>query len=230
MRLGPNFRVTSRLPLVGGDLIVDPVKYHALRLDDQGQVYAVLDGAIDHYASGLPFDAEGRLVVSTDSVVRWDQGTAFAANGGVCVEGVAGADRYDQGAAYAGDSFAGEGNVFIPSTLSVLVGESGSSRGARTDQGWGELYNNEWGSHPTDMIERLSVNILGGNTVFRSDLAQAAPTGYWNGWATIQLVFPGYTSVAIPYSTANYFVLDQDLADYLDAEVGNLLEFSVVEA
>ena len=110
MRLGPNFRGVGRLPLNSGSGPVDDaVSYHALKLDGEGQIYAVLEGTIHHYASGLPFDEDGRLVVTTTPPERWDQGTPFSSTGAVCVDGAEDVLRHDQGASYTTDMMAGDG-------------------------------------------------------------------------------------------------------------------------
>ena len=85
---------------IGSGALGAVVKSQHLNLDDVGGVYAVLDGTITHYGAGLPFDADGRLVVSEGAVARVDQTMPFTASGAVSIEtGVAGT-RVSQGLFY----------------------------------------------------------------------------------------------------------------------------------
>ena len=59
--------------------------FQCLKITDGGAVYAVMDGIISHYANGLPFDINGRLVVSQTAVTRTDMGVPFTLNGAVAV-------------------------------------------------------------------------------------------------------------------------------------------------
>ena len=96
-RLGPHFRANGKLRTnIGVGELVDPVEDQAVRLDTSGNIYCVSNGTITHYASGLPFNIHGRLVVSASPVDYWDQGTPFSATGGVCVDQTA-ISYYDQG-------------------------------------------------------------------------------------------------------------------------------------
>jgi hypothetical protein len=87
------------LPLnIGIGVLVDPVKNQHLNLDATGAVYAILDGAINHHGAGLPFDIDGRLVVSSGALSYWDQSIPFTATGAVCLGG--GIGHIDQSLSY----------------------------------------------------------------------------------------------------------------------------------
>lgn len=73
---------------IGVGPLVDPVKNQGLNLDATGAVYAVSGGAIDHYSSALPFDVNGRLVVSAAPKTYVDQTIPFTATGAVATGGV----------------------------------------------------------------------------------------------------------------------------------------------
>ena len=96
-------RPTGVLPLIIG---VGPlgsiVRSQHLNLNDSGQVYSVFNGAITHYGAGLPFDTNGRLVVTSNAVDRIDQGVPFATNGGMVIEDTDTAiiDHINQGVPY----------------------------------------------------------------------------------------------------------------------------------
>ena len=77
-------------PISGG------IKSQHLWLDTEGAVYAVIDGIVDHWGAGLPFDINGRLVISTSPVAYFDQKMPFTANGLLAV-GTGTGDHYDQG-------------------------------------------------------------------------------------------------------------------------------------
>ena len=70
---------TGTGPIIGG------VKSQHLWLDTEGAVYAVIDGIIDHWGAGLPFDADGRLVVSSDAASYFSQALTFTASGALAV-------------------------------------------------------------------------------------------------------------------------------------------------
>lgn len=88
-----------------------------LKVDEAGAIYAVLDGTINHYNAGLPFNSDGRLVVSNNPQVRVDQGIPFAASGGMSLGG--GIDHYDQSLSY-------DENSSISTTL-ILLGAFSSA-------------------------------------------------------------------------------------------------------
>lgn len=101
------FRDKGSLPLnIGVGAIVSPIKSQHLNLDDANAIYSVADGAISYHDQGLPFDVNGRLVVTANAVARVDQGVPFAASGAVCATGD-GASYTDQGCVYtaAGDLY-----------------------------------------------------------------------------------------------------------------------------
>lgn len=53
---------------------------HGLIFDARGNIFADDVSPIDHYHSGMPFCETGRLAVTLDPPVRWDQTIPFAAN------------------------------------------------------------------------------------------------------------------------------------------------------
>lgn len=65
---------------------------------DTQAVYAadVAISPVDHYANGLPFDANGRIVASFGTPLYYHQGLAFCVDGGLCAAQDFG-DYYDQG-------------------------------------------------------------------------------------------------------------------------------------
>ncbi len=77
-------------PIVGG------YNSQGLVLVD-GKIAAVLDGVIDHHYYGLPFDADSRLIVTSDPATRFDQSFPFAANGFISVGGDGAGDYASQG-------------------------------------------------------------------------------------------------------------------------------------
>jgi hypothetical protein len=102
---------------IGVGVITDPVSFQGLNIDSTGAVYAILDGVIDHHASGLPFDVDGRLVVSNAAVSYFDQSIPFTATGAMALGG--GISHYNQSLAYDGTSKL--------STTALLVGAFSSA-------------------------------------------------------------------------------------------------------
>ena len=100
-------RSDGRIPLnLGSGALVSPVESQHLNLDDAGAVYAALDGTIAFYGAGLPFDADGRLVVSTGVAVDVTQSIPFTATGAVAIVDVpvlVGDERATQGILFAVD-------------------------------------------------------------------------------------------------------------------------------
>ena len=76
-------------------------RYNHLWVGDFQDVYASIDQPITHHGAGLPFDADGRLVVTNAPVTYWDQGVPFAASGAVSISFAGRPDFYDQGVGYA---------------------------------------------------------------------------------------------------------------------------------
>jgi hypothetical protein len=83
----------------GVGALVSPVSSQHLNLDATGAVYSVLNGTTSHYGAGLPFDTNGRLVISNNAITRVDQSIPFAANGGVVTSALA-VDYVNQGIQY----------------------------------------------------------------------------------------------------------------------------------
>jgi hypothetical protein len=94
----PYAKIHSGIIKFNNGAIGTVVKNQHLNCDDQQQIYAVVDGTIDHYGAGLPFDSQGRLVTTNTAKVRTDQGIPFAANGGIPLGGAT--SYYDQGIAF----------------------------------------------------------------------------------------------------------------------------------
>lgn len=96
----PTIHQTGLVSLaIGGGPIVTPiVACQSLLLDDAGAIYAAFGTAIDHYAQGLPFDIDGRLIFSANAVDHVDQGIPFSAQGHVVFGGAT--SYYNQGVPY----------------------------------------------------------------------------------------------------------------------------------
>ncbi len=91
----------GRLPLnVDVGPIVGGIPSQGLILNSAGEVEAVLDGTVDHFSFGLPFDANSRLCVTSSPVTYIDQGIPFASNSNIAVDGTGPADYFNQGLAY----------------------------------------------------------------------------------------------------------------------------------
>jgi len=87
---------------IGVGALVDPVMSQGLNLDSTGSIYAALDGVIDYHTTALPFDLNGRLVVSNGAATYTDQGIPFTASGAVALGGAV--EHYCQSLAYDQDS------------------------------------------------------------------------------------------------------------------------------
>jgi hypothetical protein len=74
----------GKLPLSVGTGGFTPENYYlGMGVSPTGRVYAVLDGVIAHYSHGLPFDTDGRLVVSQTTPQRYDMSVPFALSGAI---------------------------------------------------------------------------------------------------------------------------------------------------
>ena len=94
----------GRLPLnIGDGPLVDPIKNQHLNLDSNGAIYASFDGVINHYGAGLPFDVDGRLIISTLDPIRFDQTIPFNSAQVLSVSEDP-ISHYSQGLAYTSDS------------------------------------------------------------------------------------------------------------------------------
>ncbi len=80
--------------------IVDGIPSQGLIINSSGEIESVLDGTINHHNAGMPFDANGRLCVTSSPVAYIDQGIPFAANGCIPIDGTGPADYINQGLAY----------------------------------------------------------------------------------------------------------------------------------
>lgn len=71
---------SQRVPFViGTGPIVGGYKNQHLWFTDQFAIECVRDGVIHHYGDALPFDINGRLVISENAVDYWDQDIPFTA-------------------------------------------------------------------------------------------------------------------------------------------------------
>lgn len=68
---------------VGSGAVSSYTTFQGLKVSDSGAVYVCIDGVIDRYANGLPFDVNGRLVLSTGAPVRVQMSVPFTATGAV---------------------------------------------------------------------------------------------------------------------------------------------------
>jgi hypothetical protein len=95
-------KTAGAIPLnIGSGVLATPNDTQGLRLDEYGNIYAQLNGSINHYHQGLPFNLHGRLLVSdSGAVTRFDQGIPFNANNLIFISNAA-IVRYDQGLSYA---------------------------------------------------------------------------------------------------------------------------------
>jgi len=57
---------------IGTGALGTVVKNQHLNLDESGAVYASIEGVINHYGAGLPFDINGRLVIAPISEYRFN--------------------------------------------------------------------------------------------------------------------------------------------------------------
>ena len=83
---------------IGVGVLGTTVKNQHLNLDTSGAVYAVSGGAVNHHGAGLPFDSNGRLIVSASPTARVDQSIPFTAAGAVAIGGAI--SYYGQSIAY----------------------------------------------------------------------------------------------------------------------------------
>ena len=127
---------------LGSGVTDNPMASQGLNLDSTGAIYAVADGVIDHYHQGLPFDENGRLVVTEDPKVRVDQSIPFSVDGFMCL-GDEGISYISQGLAYTalgaiaftGSSFAV--NIYVnPELAGGVDAPEGSNTGAPTSHSW----------------------------------------------------------------------------------------------
>lgn len=99
--LAPWVRPWGALPLnIGLGPIVDGVENQHLWFDDDGKIYAVLSGVINHYGAAMPFDVNGRLVCGEGPIDYWDQDIPFTLSGEVAIVQLA-QSHWDQGLAFA---------------------------------------------------------------------------------------------------------------------------------
>ena len=138
---------------IGIGAIVDPVKSQGLNIDNTGAVYAVADGVIDHYNQGLPFEVNGRLVVTEDPKVRVDQSVPFSAAGAMCL-GAGGISYVSQGLAYtASGAIAFTGGIF-PANLYLNFEFAGASPDAvGSDAGVPDNHIYQFDTCETDVID-----------------------------------------------------------------------------
>ena len=85
---------------VGSGPIVGGTNSQGLIINTSGEVESVLDGTVDHHSAGLPFDVDGRLVVSANPIAYFSQSIPFTAGGAVAFGGDTTGDYVNQGVAY----------------------------------------------------------------------------------------------------------------------------------
>ena len=106
----------KRVPLVvGTGPIVGGYKNQHLWFTDKFEIQCVRDGVIHHFGDALPFDVDGRLVVSTNDVDYWDQAIPFTSLNMVAIQD-APVDFIDQGVGFtlAGHLATAINTVIIP--------------------------------------------------------------------------------------------------------------------
>ena len=115
---------TSQVPVR-----IPPTKDH-LMFDRVGNIFAEMDGVIDHYGAALPFAASGRLIVSLDPVDRFDQGIPFTANGAVALGDFAAPFVFDIIRTAGGTcTFPAAGACVAQSTYTAIVSSAGAPTG-----------------------------------------------------------------------------------------------------
>jgi hypothetical protein len=93
----PLVRPYGTLPvLIESGPAVGHTEYMHMLVDIGGFLLCSND-AIDHYGAALPFDINGRVVVSAAAVTRWDQDIPFTASGAVAMVEALEAAHWDQG-------------------------------------------------------------------------------------------------------------------------------------
>ncbi len=86
------------LPLnLGSGAVVGGIPSQGLLVDEDGAVYATLDTPPAAWLAGLPFDANGRLVVEQGAITSYFGGLAFTATGALSVSEDTGTPVYNQG-------------------------------------------------------------------------------------------------------------------------------------
>lgn len=98
------------LPITSDPVPASPKGSQGLLINDDGEVYVAFTTTLSTFlvasppmtrdAGGLPIDANGALILSSNAVSFYDQGLAFAADGGLVVSFILAADFYNQGIAY----------------------------------------------------------------------------------------------------------------------------------
>jgi hypothetical protein len=74
----------GKVPIsVGVGVPASSTTFQSLKVSDSGYIYAVMDGVVAHYANGLPFDVNGRLVITQNAPVRYNMSVPFGANDAV---------------------------------------------------------------------------------------------------------------------------------------------------
>ena len=80
----PLARKSGKVPVsIGTGAIPNGESLQGLNVSEEGYIFAVLDGEINHYFQGLPFDVNGRLVISQNTPARVSASVPFTSTGGV---------------------------------------------------------------------------------------------------------------------------------------------------
>lgn len=198
--------------IVGVGAIVDPIPSQGLNVDALGNIHVVADGDIIHYHQGLPFDTFGRLCLTTEPLVRYDQSIPFAANNSVSVGSVI--DYVNQGLAYtvAGSiAFVGDS----PVTLWTIEADAGGIFGYVELTATGGL-------SPRGDIQSLYV-VTPANDVFLK------PDDGISGSGNVDVTSLGNTVTLVWDSLEQYYAgNDATFAAAVEAAVGTSVEVSGV--
>lgn len=98
--------------------------FQSLKVNDLKEIFSNTGGDIDHYAHGLPFDVDGRLVVDTGAIAYYDQGLPFSADGRLIIAGDDIPVRYDQGVPFSADGGLSQSGGGAPTMVSVFQAAS----------------------------------------------------------------------------------------------------------
>ena len=94
----PIIAQSGLLPLnVGTGAPVDPIGCQGLLLDSAGAIYASTTTPPARYYYGLPFDADGRLVVEEAAISYYDQGLPFTSSNALAATTGSSSLTYNQG-------------------------------------------------------------------------------------------------------------------------------------
>ena len=115
----PLVRPFGTLPIVveSGPAVGHEAYMHML-VDDDGLLLCSND-QIHHYGAAVPFDINGRVVISASDVARWDQGIPFTASGAVAVLLDPSVAQWDQGLTFLSSGHIAAGDTPPAATAPV---------------------------------------------------------------------------------------------------------------